>query len=281
VEPPSESPEAPVADVPSSVPPPAGVQLVSSAPPPPAAFVEAWAIRAAAEAAGLRLPPSVYANVSAALTAGKHLVLTGAPGAGKTTLALAVARAAAQSGHAHGATVVTAEPSRELLVEAAGRGRWVIVDELDQADADAALGPLSTFLSGVPVTLTQDKEAAPADGWRIVATYNGGSPTAAILRRFAVIDVAAPSADELRALLHQAANGDPTASRAAGRLLQLAELAPIGAGVFLDAARHAAARNAAVPTDEATLAREAYAAYVAPVHPDLDERRVDKLLKGS
>jgi hypothetical protein len=177
--------------------------------------------------------------------------------------------------------VVTAAPSRDLLVEAAGRGRWVIVDELDQADPDAALGPLSTFLSGVPVTLTQDKEATPADGWRIVATYNGGAPTAAVLRRFAVIEVAAPPADELRALLHQAADGDPTASRAAGRLLQLAELAPIGAGVFLDAARHAAARNAAVPTDEATLAREAYSAYVAPVHPDLDERRVDKLLKGS
>ena len=66
--------------------------------PAPAAFVEAGAIRAAAEAAGLRLPDSVYANVAAALDAGKHLLLTGAPGAGKTTLALAITRAAAQAG---------------------------------------------------------------------------------------------------------------------------------------------------------------------------------------
>jgi MoxR-like ATPase len=257
--------EAPPADVSSSIPPPVVEPPAPTAAP---AFVEAWAIRAAAEAAGLRLPPSVYANVSAALTAGKHLVLTGAPGAGKTTLALAVARAAAQAGHAHGATLVTAEPSRELLVEAAGRGRWIIVDEL--TEADAALGPLSTFLSGIPVTLGKSDEAAPADGWRIVATHNGGTPKAAVLRRFAVIEVTAPPVDELRALLHQATGGDRTASGAAGRLLPFAELAPIGAGVFLDAARHAAARNAAVPADEATLAREAFAAYVAPLHPDLE-----------
>ena len=70
--------------------------------------------------------------------------------------------------------------------------------------------------------------------------------------------------------MHQAAGGDPTASRAAGTLLALAERAPLGAGVFLDAARHAAARNAAVAADEATLAREAFAAYIAPLHPELE-----------
>ena len=34
--------------------------------------------------------------------------------------------------------------------------------------------------------------------------------------------------------------------------------------MLLAAARHAAARNAAAPADAATLAREAFAAYVAP-----------------
>ena len=102
-------------------------------------FVDARAIRAAAEAAGLRLPDGVYANVAAALDAGKHLLLTGAPGSGKTWLALAIARAAAQAGKARGATVVTGAPKPEVMVDAAARGRWVIVDELDQADPDEAL----------------------------------------------------------------------------------------------------------------------------------------------
>ncbi len=239
-------------------------------------FVTAAAIRAAAEGSGLRLPAGVYANVAAALSTGKHLVLTGAPGSGKTTLALAIARAAAQAGRAQGATVVTAAPERDLLVEAAGRGRWVVVDELDQSeDVDAAFGSLSTFLAGIPVTLASNDDVTPAEDWRIVATWNGGSPAGAVLRRFAVIEVAAPSAGEVRALVEKVAGGDPVATAAVGRLLDQKELATLGAGVFLDAARHAAARNAAAPADAATLAREAFVAYVAPLHPELDAEILD------
>ncbi len=94
-----------------------------------------------------------------------------------------------------------------------------------------------------------------------------------MLRRFAVVEVTSPPADQLRAALHDATGGDPNAAHAAERLLPLAEIAPLGAGVFLDAARHAAARRAVTPTDDMTLAREAYAAYVAPLLGDLDARR--------
>ena len=263
----------------------AGVGAPQMAPSGPA-FVGAGAIRAAGEAAGLRLPDSVYVNVAAGLATGKHLLLTGAPGAGKTSLAMAVARAAAQAGRAHGATVVTAAPDwapQALLVEAATRGRWVIADELDRAEPDEALGALSSFLAGIPVALGGAQEYAPADGWRIVATWGGSPPraSAAVLRRFAVVDVIGPPADDLRAALHQAAGGDVNAAHAAERLLVLAEIAPLGAGVFLDAARHAANRRAVAPVDDLTLAREAYAAYVAPLLGDLDEdgeRRVRELL---
>jgi hypothetical protein len=51
--------------------------------------------------------------------------------------------------------------------------------------------------------------------------------------------------------------------------------------VFLAAARHAAARNAVAPADETNLAREAFAAYFAPLLGELDhdgEGRVRKLL---
>ena len=136
----------------------------------------------------------------------------------------------------------------------------MILDELDQADPDEALSPLSSFLAGVPVTL-DNEEATPADGWRLVATWNGEPPRAAILRRFALVEVQPPEPDDLRRLLHHAANGDPAAVGAAERLAETG----LGTGVLLDAARHAAARNAAAPADEPTLAREVFDAYAAPL----------------
>jgi MoxR-like ATPase len=241
----------------------------------PAAFVDPAAIRAAAESAGLRFPVAVYANVAAALGAGKHVVLTGAPGAGKTSLALAIARAAAQAGRAHGATLVSARhrwTDQDLLVDSAKRGRWVIVDELDRARLDRSLGELSSFLSGLPVLLPSGEEAEPDAGWRIVATAaRAPRASAALLRRFAVVEVPPPAGHVLVEALSAAAGGDATAMAAVARLLPLAEVAPLGAGVFLDAARHAAARQAAAPTDDATLARDAFAAYVAPLLGGLDE----------
>ena len=114
----------------------------------------------------------------------------------------------------------------------------MIADELDRADPDEALGALSSFLAGIPVA-SAGEEAKPADGWRIVATWGGRPPRGAVLRRFAVVEVLGPPVDQLRAALHDAAGGDPNAAHAAERLLPLAEIAPLGAGVFLDAARHA------------------------------------------
>ena len=258
-----ESPAGPAASAPAASPPPIVIDKTVVTPGRTPPFVDAWSIRAAAESAGLRFPDAVHANIAGALAAGKHVLLTGKRGAGKTALALAVARAAAQAGRADGATVVTAAPSNELVVDAASRGRWVIADELDQADPDAALAPLSTLLAGVPITLGDD-EAVPADGWRLIATWNGDAPPkAAILRRFAVVEVLPPASDELRRLLDEAANGDAVAIRAAERLNE----AGLGAGVLIDAARHAATRHAVAPADEATLAQELFAAYVAPLQP--------------
>ena len=254
------APEPPAAAVPRrpSGPPPSTPRKT---PPPSGVFVEAWSIRAAAEEAGLRLADDVYANVAAALNAGKHLVLTGAPGSGKTTLALAVTRAAAQAGHAHGATVITGAPSQQLITDAAPRGRWVIADELNQAEADVALKPLSTLLAGVAVTLNGGDEAEPAPGWRVIATWNGSPPRgASVLRRFAAIDVSRPPADVLKPLLAQQ---DPQAAEAVETLLALG--VPLGAGVLIEAANHIRTRQASVPTDAATLADEAVAAYITPL----------------
>jgi MoxR-like ATPase len=226
--------------------------------------VEAGAIRVAAEEAGLVLGDGVYANVAAALAAGRHVLLSGAAGSGKTTLALAVARAAARAGKAEGAVLLPAgDPALdERIVEAARRGRWAVVDELE--GAEAALGSLSAFLGGFPVTLPGGDELTARPDWRIVATSGGTAPWGAALRRFAAVELGDPPADALERALRLAAGADEAA------LAAVRELGPLGAGVLLAAARHAAARNAAAPTDAATLARELHAAYVVPL---LDEGR--------
>ncbi len=73
---------------------------------------------------------------------------------------------------------------------------------------------------------------------------------------------------DLEAAIADAAGGDATAAAAVRRLLPLREVAQLGAGPFLAAARHAAERNRAAPADERTLAREVLAAYLSPL---LDE----------
>jgi MoxR-like ATPase len=270
--------------------------------PPPAprqasGFLDPNAIRAAAEGQGLRLPSAAYASVAAALASGRHLVLTGPAGSGKTTLALAIARAAVTAGRASGAVLVTpterwssgdalgrrgrpdgAPATAGKVPDAATRGKWLVLDELDRARADKALGGLSTFLGGLPVTLPGGEEVKPPEDWRVIATAAAAlDASPALLRRFAHVEVPFPGEADISALLEHAAGGDPTAANAAQRLLALRELRGLGAGVFVAAAAHAAERNAIEPADERTLARETYSAYVEPLLGGLDDRGQDRL----
>ena len=187
--------------------------------------------------------------------------------------ALDLGDALGRRAHPDGAPATTGQ-----VPDAAGRGKWLVIDELDRADADKALGGLSTFLGGLPLTLPGGEEVKPPADWRVVATAArplDASP--ALLRRFAHVEVPFPGQADVDALIDHAAGGDPAAAGAARRLLALRELRPLGAGVFLDAARHAAERNAIEPADERTLAREAYAAYVEPLLGGLDDRGQDRL----
>ena len=222
-------------------------------------FVDAGAIRAAAEAAGLRLPDGVYANVAAALNAGKHLLLTGRPGAGKTWLALAVTRAAAQAGKARGATVVTGAPKPELVVDAASRGRWVIVDELDQADPDEVLSSLSAprrrpgharqrggrARRRLATDRDLERRAAAGRNPQALRARRGPAPRAG--RSQAAAAAGRERRSGRRRRCRAARRDRPRDRRPAGRRSPCP------------------ARNAAAPADEPTLAREVFDAYAAPL----------------
>ena len=277
-------------------------------------------LQARAAERGLLYPRHLLAELVAALDSGRHVMLTGVPGTGKTSLAYVLADLARDTVRCTGYLAVTASADwgerhtvghyadtpegvvfqPGVFLDAIQSGRWLIIDELNRADFDRAFGPLFTVLANQPVTLPYKPAGHPAP----ISIVPAGTPipphtdAIAVPRHWRIV---ATMNDFDRSTLHKLSYAlmrrfafievEAAPDEVVHRLISgpgdvIAALLPVrrfvdlGPAVFVDAARFAARRLSDRCATPSRVLFEAFFAFILPQLDRLDDRQGRELFEA-